>query len=54
MTAGDTHVIREKETRYIKTGRHIHSKASFSKAVQTKGELKNINLCPIQSMHIAT
>ena len=54
MTAGDTHVIRENETRYIKTGRHIHSYMSLTKAVQTKGELKNTKSLPNPSMHITT
>jgi len=46
MTAGDTHVIKEKETRFIKTGRHIHSKEPLLKAVQTDGELKNTKPLP--------
>ena len=46
MTAGDTHVIKEKETRFIKTGRHIHNKEPLLKAVQTDGELKNTKPLP--------
>ena len=46
MTAGDTHVIRENKTRFIETGRHMNSKEPLTKAVQTKGELKNTKPLP--------
>ena len=46
MTAGDTHVIKAKETTFIKTGRHIHSKEPLLKAAQTEGELKNTKPLP--------
>ena len=48
MTAGDTHVIKAKETTFIKTGRHIHAKEPLLKAAQTVGELKNTSLCRTQ------
>ena len=51
MKAGDTNVIRPKDTRFIKTGRHIHSKEPLLRAVQTQGELKNTK--PIESPKFA-
>ena len=41
MKSGDTNVIKPKDTRFIKTGRHIHDKEPLLKAIQTKGELKD-------------
>ena len=41
MTAGDTHVIRRGEARFIKTGRHIHGNGPLSVAARNPLELAN-------------